>query len=143
MVVVVVHGEDGLRQEIHARDKMVVADEPSEAGGTNAGPTPYELLLGALGACTAITIVLYARRKGWPVERVQVELEHARVHSRDCEACASKDVYLDRISKLVTVAGPLDETQRQRLEDISRRCPVQRTLAGTVQIDDRLRLGHP
>ncbi len=141
MTSVVVRGGPDLKQEIVARGKTVVADEPTSAGGTDEGPTPYELLLGALGACTAMTIVLYAKRKSWPVERVTVELEHDRVHAEDCFACEGRDVFLDRVRKRIIVDGPLHEEQRARLEEISRKCPVQRTLAGKVRVEDELVLG--
>src|SRR3954464_12844466 len=137
---VVVESADGLRQEITVNGKMVVADEPIESGGTDRGPSPYELLLGALGSCTAMTILLYARRKKWPVEHVRVELDHSRVHLNDCEECEEQDVRLDYFRKRVTVRGPLDEEQRAKLAEISRRCPVHRTLTGTIRIDDELKI---
>jgi uncharacterized OsmC-like protein len=142
-VSVVVESGDGLRQEITVRGKLVIADEPVEAGGTDQGPNPYELLLGALGSCTAMTILMYARRKQWPVEHVRVELDHSRVHAKDCEDCETKDVRLDYFRKRITVRGNLTDEQRARLEEISRRCPVHRTLTGTIQIDDELRLEAP
>jgi uncharacterized OsmC-like protein len=142
-VSVVVESGDGLRQEITVRGKLVIADEPVEAGGTDQGPNPYELLLGALGSCTAMTILMYARRKQWPVEHVRVELDHSRVHAKDCEDCETKDVRLDYFRKRITVRGRLTDEQRARLEEISRRCPVHRTLTGTIQIDDELRLEAP
>jgi putative redox protein len=141
MTSVVVRGGPDLKQEIVARGKAVVADEPTDVGGTDEGPTPYELLLGALGACTAMTIVLYAKRKQWAIERVTVELEHDRVHAEDCRACEDQDVRLDRIRKRIVVDGPLHEEQRARLEEISRKCPVQRTLLGTIRIEEELVLG--
>ena len=137
---VVVESRGGLLQEVTARGKRLLSDEPVESGGTNQGQTPYELLLGALGACTAMTISMYARRKGWPLEGVRVELDHERVHARDCEDCEEKDAYLDRFRKVVTVRGPLEETQVARLHEISRRCPVHRTLTGEIRIDDEIRL---
>jgi putative redox protein len=141
MTTVVVRGGAALRQEIEVRGKILVADEPVDVGGTDDGPTPYELLLGALGSCTAMTIVLYARRQGWAVNGVTVELEHGRVHEKDCEDCEEPGAYLDRISKRITVDGPLHEDQRARLEEISRRCPVQKTLTGRLRIEDELVLG--
>ena len=137
---VVVESSAGLKQEIRVRGKRVIADEPREAGGTDAGPNPYELLLGALGACTAMTILMYARRKTWPVEHVRVELDHGRAYVRDCEECDESDTKLDYFRKRVTVRGPLSEEQRARLHEISQRCPVHRTLLGTIHIDDELRL---
>jgi putative redox protein len=139
---VIVESRDGLAQQIEMRNKVIVADEPVLVGGTNLGPTPYELLLGALGSCTAMTIIMYARRNGWPVESVRVELTYERIHARDCEHCEEQDAYLQQFNKVVTVRGPLDEAQRARLEEISRRCPVQRTLLGQIQIDDEVRLGE-
>jgi putative redox protein len=137
---VIVKSVGDLRQEVSAGGHRVVADEPFEAGGTGRGLNPYELLLGALGACTAMTVLMYARRKGWPVEGVVVELDHTRAHVRDCEKCEQEDARLDVIRKRVMVRGPLDDEQRVRLEEISRRCPVQRTLTGTIRIDDELRV---
>ena len=137
---VVVESRGGLLQEVTARGKRLLSDEPVESGGTNQGPTPYELLLGALGACTAMTISMYARRKGWPLEGVRVELDHERIHARDCEECEEKDAYLDRFRKVVTVRGSLVESQVARLHEISRRCPVHRTLTGEIRIEDEIRL---
>src|SRR5689334_15073008 len=99
---VVVESADGLRQEITGRGKRLVADEPPEAGGTDRGMSPYELLLGALGSCTSMTILLYARRKHWPVEHVRVELDHSRVYAKDCEDCDEHDARLDYFRKRVT-----------------------------------------
>jgi putative redox protein len=141
MSSVVVRSGPGLKQEIVTRGMTVVADEPRDVGGTDEGPTPYELLLGALGSCTAMTILLYARRKGWPIERVAVELEHDRVHAEDCLACDHKDVQLDRIRKRIVVDGPLHDDQRARLEEIARKCPVNRTLLGTIRMEEELVLG--
>ena len=119
---VVVESSDGLRQEITIRGKSVIADEPLEDGGTDQGPSPYELLLSALGSCTSMTILLYARRKQWPVEHVRVVLDHSRVHVRDCEECEEHDVRLDYFRKRVTVrigscvdpAGYVEGTARAR-----------------------------
>ena len=110
-------------------------DEPLEAGGTDAGPTPYELLLGALGACTAMTLRLYADRKRWPLEDVEVTLTHDRVHSTDCENCETGEPFLDRIRKRLVLSGPLTDEQRERLTAIADRCPVQRTLQRAVLIE--------
>ena len=137
---VVVDSGAGLRQEIRVRGKLVVADEPLDVGGTDEGPNPYDLLLGALGSCTAMTILMYARRKQWTVEHVRVALDHSRIHVRDCEESETKDVKLDYFRKRVTVRGPLTEEQRLRLAEISQRCPVHRTLTGIIRIDDELRL---
>ena len=138
MTEVTVRSNGGLPQFIETRMHRLRADEPPDAGGEDLGPTPYELLLGALGACTAMTISLYAQRKGWQVTGVQVRLRHERVHARDCADCETSDGYLDRVQKDVLVNGPLTEAQLARLAEIARRCPVQQTLTREVRIDDSL-----
>lgn len=125
---------DKLAQSIRFGRLTVVADEPLEAGGEDRGPGPYDLLLGALGACTAMTLQLYARRKGWLLERVHVHLSHTRIHADDCAECETKDGYLDEIRKDITVSGPLTEEQRQRLLEIADKCPVNQTLKREVRI---------
>jgi uncharacterized OsmC-like protein len=140
---VVVESQGGLLQQVTARGKRLLADEPVEVGGTNQGMNPYELLLAALGSCTAMTVMMYARRKGWPLQGVRVELDHERVHARDCEDCEEKDAYLDRFRKRLTVRGPLDDEQVARLHEISRRCPVHRTLTGEIRIEDEIELAEP
>jgi putative redox protein len=138
MAEVVVRSLGGLEQEVQAREHRWLADEPLEAGGGDAGPNPYELLLSALGACTAMTVRLYASRKGWPLEGVEVVLRHERIYAHDCVDCDSRDVRLERITKRLALHGPLDEPQRQRLAEIAERCPVQRTLTSTVRIEQEL-----
>jgi uncharacterized OsmC-like protein len=140
MASVLVRGGGGLRKEIVIGDRTLVADEPTELGGTDEGPTPYELLLGALGACTAMTVTMYARRKGWPLTGVTVELENDRIHASDCETCETQEGYLDRIHVRIGVDGPLHEEQRARLEEIARKCPVHKTLTGELRVDEELSL---
>src|SRR5437016_2903259 len=105
MTQVVVSGSGGLRQEIWAGRHTLVADEPVDAGGTDAGPNPYEMLLSALGACTSMTLRLYAQRKGWNLEGVEVRLTHHRIHAEDCAECDVKEGFLDRIDKEITLSG--------------------------------------
>ena len=136
--VIVEGGATGLAQEIAAGRHRLVADEPVEAGGTDAGPSPYELLLAALGSCTSMTLSMYARRKRWPLERVTVRLRHARIHAQDCAECETKEGMLDRIEREIGLAGPLDAEQRERLLAIANRCPVHRTLVSEVDIRTRL-----
>jgi len=140
MAKVVVRSRDGLQQEITAGNHRLVADEPVEAGGTDAGPDPYALLLSALGACTSMTLRLYARRKGWPLEEVTVELEHARVYAQDCADCEGEAGRVDRIQRRVRLRGPLDTVQVARLAEIARRCPVHKTLLAGVRVADDVAL---
>jgi putative redox protein len=135
---VVVRSQGGLTQNIQIRGHRITADEPVDEGGADAGPNPYELLLGALGSCTAITVQLYAKRKGWPLESVEVALQHERIHAEDCADCDTREGYLDRITKLITFNGPLDAAQRERLSEIAELCPVHRTLTHEVRIEQRL-----
>jgi uncharacterized OsmC-like protein len=136
--VIVEGGATGLAQEIAAGRHRLVADEPVEAGGTDAGPSPYELLLAALGSCTSMTLSMYARRKRWPLERVTVRLRHARIHAQDCAECETKEGMLDRIEREIALTGPLSGEQRERLLEIANRCPVHRTLVSEVDIRTRL-----
>jgi len=128
----------GFRTEIVAGRHRLVADEPVEVGGDDAGPGPYDLLLAALGACTSMTLRMYADRKQWPLESVAVQLRHARVHARDCEDCESENGFIDRIERVLSLGGPLDETQRARLLEIASKCPVHRSLLSETVIPTRL-----
>jgi uncharacterized OsmC-like protein len=137
VVDVVVRSLEGLTQSIEIGDHRLLADEPVAAGGSDAGPNPYELLLSALGACTAMTVRLYAQRKGWPLEGVEVALHHERIHAQDCADCETRDGFLDQITKDIVFFGPLDAEQRLRLAEIAERCPVQRTLQQEIHIEQR------
>ena len=116
--------------ELAAGAHRLLADEPASAGGSDKGPTPYDLLLMALGACTAMTLRLYARRKGIPLEDVQVLLEHERLHAKDCAECEGRDGQLERIRRRLRLKGALSEAHRADLLRIADRCPVHRTLEG-------------
>ena len=136
---VVVRG-DGVSyaQNIVAGSHRLIADEPIAAGGTNSGPTPYDLLLAALGACTSMTVGMYARRKNWPLQGVVVRLRHARIHAEDCATCETKDGFLDRIECELELAGELSTEQRSKLLEISEKCPVHRTLQSRIEIRSSL-----
>ena len=114
-----------------------LADEPLAYGGTNRGMSPYQFLAAGLGACTSMTIRMYARRKGWPLAHVQVDVLHDKVHAQDCAHCTDTDK-LDRFTRVVTLEGPLGPDQRTRLMEIADRCPVHRTLLHSAQIETRL-----
>lgn len=132
-------GSTGYTTEITARSHSLLADEPVESGGSDAGPTPYDLLAAGLGACTAMTLRMYADRKGWPLEEILVDLAHRKIHAKDCEACEIKEGRVDEIMREIVLFGPLDDPQRQRLIQIADRCPVHRTLQSEISIKTRLR----
>lgn len=136
---VIVHGNAaGFAQVISAGSHQLTSDEPTDVGGSDMGPTPYDLLLAALGSCTSITVAMYARRKAWPLEAVTVRLRHAKIHAADCDACETKEGRLDRIERAVELTGMLSDDQRARLLDIANKCPVHRTLMSKIHIDTRL-----
>jgi len=126
-------------QEIRAGKHEFSADEPRSIGGQDRGPDPYGLLLGSLGACTSITLRMYADRKSWPVDRISVRLSHSKVHAKDCEECESDSGQVDRIERVVEIEGPqLSDEQRARMLEIADRCPVHRTLESETLIPTRL-----
>ena len=130
---VTVSSRENLQQEVAAAAGTLLVDEPAELGGDGSGPNPYELLLAALGACTNMTLQIYARRKGWPLEAVETTLFHDRIHARDCEECEQREGYLEQIRKEIVLAGPLSDEQVSRLAEIAERCPVNRTLHASVR----------
>jgi putative redox protein len=130
---VIVSSENGLAQEIVSRTHRWRADEPAPAG-TDTGPSPYELLLGSLGACTSMTLRLYAQRKGIDLQGITVRLQHYRIYAEDCRDCETKSGFLDRIDREIELTGNLDEAQRRRLLEIAERCPVHRTLKSEINI---------
>ncbi len=136
MSEVTVTSTANLRNEVSYGDgKSFVTDEPIAAGGDDAGPDPYTLLLAALGTCISMTTMLYARRKGWPLERVKVRLRQQRIHAKDCADCnQNTEGYIHRIERGVTFDGPLTDEQRARLNEISHKCPVHRTLTSPIVI---------
>jgi putative redox protein len=137
-VTVAETGSGTYTQQITARHHRLVSDEPQPIGA-DAGPTPYHLLLAGLGACTSMTVRMYANRKGWPLKRVRVTLRHSRIHAKDCADCETSSGWIDHIDRDVELAGNLDDTQRQRLLHIAERCPVHQTLTSEVHIATSLR----
>ena len=137
-LVVARTGPVGLQTDISAGGHPLVADEPVDVGGTNTGPTPYDYLVAALAACTTMTLRLYADRKGWPLQGVEVRARHQKVHAADCADCQTQEGRVDYIERLVELEGPLDQAQRQRLLEIADRCPVHRTLHGEIHVETRL-----
>ena len=135
---VVVRTGEGLRTEVSSGGHTVIADEPTSLGGTDVGPTPYDYLLAALGGCTAMTLRMYADRKGWPLESVTVRLSQDRVHATDCEECETEEGRIDRIEREIELEGPLDEKQRRRLLEVADMCPVHRTLKSEVLVENSL-----
>ena len=136
MSEVVVTSLSNLQNEVRLGDgRTLVTDEPVALGGDGAGADPYALLLAALGSCVSMTVTLYARRKGWPLERVSVRLRQQRVHAKDCAECAqTSEGYVHRIERAVTLEGELSDEQRARLMEIAHKCPVHRTLTSEIVI---------
>jgi putative redox protein len=136
---VVVRGSAaGFTQEITIGSHRFFADEPKNAGGQDAGPSPYELRAAALGACTSVTLVMYARRKQWPLASVIVRLRYSKIHAADCENCDAEEVMLDRIDRDIELIGNLSDGQRAKLLEIADKCPVHRTLTRGMQIHSQL-----
>ena len=136
MSEVIVRSLSNLTNEVtYADGKSLITDEPVSAGGDDAGPDPYTLLLAALGSCISMTVTLYARRKQWPLERVTVRLRQNRIHGKDCQECAAgTEGYVHRIERAVSFEGNLSDEQLARLNEISHKCPVHRTLSSQIVI---------
>ena len=128
---------EGFAQEILIGPHRLAADEPKDMGGTDEGPTPYDLLLAGLGACTSMTVSMYARRKSFPLQGVSTRLRHSRIHARDCAECETKEGRIDRIELDVELTGPLSDEQRTKLLEIAKKCPVHRTLTSEIDIRTR------
>jgi putative redox protein len=136
MSEVVVTSLNNLQNEVRYGDgQTLITDEPREVGGDDAGPTPYDLILGALGSCISMTSMLYARRKGWPVEKVTVRLRQRRLHTKDCQECAQEaEGFIHRIERAVSFEGALTEEQVTRLQEIAHKCPVHKTLTSPIVV---------
>jgi uncharacterized OsmC-like protein len=132
---VIVRGNaTGFLQEIVSGNHRLRVDEPASAGGSDAAPGPYDYLLIALGACTSMTVGLYARRKRYPLDTIVVYLWHSRIHAKDCEECATKEGMLDRIDMALELSGALTPEQRAQLVEVAGKCPVHRTLESEIEI---------
>ena len=138
MSEVVVTSIQNLQNEVrYGTNHTLITDEPVEAGGDDVGPDPYTLLLAALGTCTSMTVMLYARRKAWPVKKVTVRLRQRRIHAKDCQTCGEDaEGYIHRIERAVSFEGELTTEQVDRLHEIARKCPVHKTLTSKIVIAD-------
>jgi putative redox protein len=130
--------EGRFTQLIAAGPHVLRADEPVDAGGLASGPSPYDLLLAGLGACTSMTVRMYADLKKLPLERVTVELRHDKIHAQDCAECETREGRIDRIERIIRLEGALDEAMRAKLLEIANKCPVHRTLHSEVKVPTRL-----
>lgn len=126
--------EGTFHTDIAVRQHILVADEPASVGGEDAGPTPYDYIVAGLGACTSMTLQMYAGRKEWPLEEARVSLKHRRIHANDCDDCEA-DQRLDVVDREIELVGPLSDEQRARLMEIADRCPVHRTLEAGVRVE--------
>jgi putative redox protein len=135
---VIVRGDaKGFAQQIELGSHRLTADEPVSYGGTDNGPSPYDLLLAALGSCTSMTIGLYARKRGWPLEQITISLHHSKIHAKDCDDCETKDGRIDRIEMEIHLEGALADEQRAKLMEIAGKCPVHQTLTSEINIKTR------
>jgi putative redox protein len=115
-----------------------VLDEPASAGGTDKGPTPYDMLAAALGGCTSMTLHFYAKREKLPLEGVDVSVTHDRQYAKDCADCTTQSGYIHRFKLSIRLHGPLSDEQKAHLLTIARRCPVAKTLGSEIKIDEVL-----
>ncbi|MEX2617012.1 MAG: OsmC family protein [Alphaproteobacteria bacterium] len=138
-VVVRDAGPGTFQTEVVAGSHRFLADEPGMLGGTDTGPSPYDLLLAALGSCTVMTLRVYAARKEWPLDHVSVTLRHSKVYAKDCAECETRTGKIDRIERELSLEGDLDGEQRARLLQIADMCPVHRTLHSEIQVVTTLR----
>ena len=135
---VIVHGDaKGFGQKVQVGPHHLTADEPVSFGGTDSGPSPYGLILAALGSCTSMTIGLYARKRSWPVEKISVSLWHSKIHAKDCDDCETKEGRIDGIEMEIHLDGALTDEQRAKLMEIAEKCPVHQTLTSEINIKTR------
>ncbi len=128
----------GFKTEITSKEHTLISDEPVNAGGTNTGFNPYDLLLSALGSCKAITMRMYANRKNFPLKEITIKLRHNKIHAQDCEDCETKEGKIDKIDVDIKLSGDLNEEQKKRLFEIAEKCPVHKTLTSEIKINSTL-----
>ncbi|HXH38783.1 MAG TPA: OsmC family protein [Thermoanaerobaculia bacterium] len=138
MQPVIVRSGNTLRNEIEAGPHRMIADEPASAGGTEAGPTPYDFLAAGLGACTSMTMRVVASREKIPLEGVEIRIENDRMHAKDCADCLTDSGYIHRFTVAIKLIGTLTPEQRARMLDVARRCPVNKTLTSEIRIEESL-----
>jgi len=131
-------GDQKYKTVMTAGNHELISDEPENVGGKDEGPDPYDYLLMALGSCSVITMKMYAERKKWPVEDIYVEVRQHKAHAEDCKDCDDPKARIDKIEKEITVKGDLSDEQVQRLLEISKKCPVHKTLLSEVTIDSEI-----
>ncbi len=137
-VVASLDAEDGFTTAMKVGNHYLTADEPEDFGGNDFGPSPYELVSAGLSACTAMTIQMYAKRKSWPLENVEVHASYDKVHATDCENCETSDAKIDTFFREIKLVGNLDEKQKNRIMQIADKCPVHKTLHSSVQVVNTL-----
>ncbi|MDC6365101.1 MULTISPECIES: bifunctional alpha/beta hydrolase/OsmC family protein [Flavobacteriaceae] len=137
-VVASLNGEDGFTTQMKIGNHYMLADEPESYGGNDFGPSPYEFVSAGLSACTVMTIQMYAKRKGWPVDNVEVHISYGKSHAVDCENCESDAAKIDTFHKEIKLTGALDEKQKARIMQIADKCPVHRTLHSETQVISKL-----
>jgi putative redox protein len=121
-------------QQISTGTHRFHADEPASVGGTNAAPDPYDYLMASLGACTSMMVGLQARKRRWPLDKINVSLTHSRIHAQDCEECLHKDGMIDRIEVTIELTGPLTSEQRAELMKTAASCPIHRALTHEINV---------
>ena len=136
---VIVRSSGGFRNDIEVAGKYhLIADEPLEAGGTDLGPTPYDLMSAALGTCTSMTLQFLAKRDGIPLTGIEVQVSNDRMYAKDCADCLTTSGYIHRFVVKIRLEGDLTDAQRTKLLDAARRCPVYKTLTAEIKIDESL-----
>jgi len=138
MQPVIVRSGASLRNDIEAGPHRMVADEPIDAGGSEAGPTPYDFLAAALGTCTSMTLRVVAVREKIPLEGVEITVANDRMYAKDCADCLTQSGYIHRFTVAIKLLGDLTDEQRARMLEVARRCPVHKTLTSEIRIDERL-----